>query len=64
MSEENNAGANWKWWYFVLAGIAIGSFSIWQSYDRQSVRPLGSLILAALCIGFGLVSRGKQTKAN
>jgi hypothetical protein len=64
MSEDQNAGANWKWWYFLLAGFGIAGYSIWQSYDRHSARPLGSLFLAALCIGIGLVSRRKETKVN
>lgn len=57
-------GENWKWWYFVLAGIAIAAFSIWQAYDRGSLRPLGSLILAVLCIAIGLWSRPKAPKQD
>ena len=52
---------NWKWWYFVLAGIGIGAYSVYQAYNSFSIRPLGELILAALCIGFGLVSRSRES---
>jgi len=45
---------NWKWWYYVLAGICIGGYSIWQAYDRQSIKPLGELFLAAFAIAIGI----------
>src|SRR5262249_18130205 len=32
---------NWKWWYYVLAGVCIGGYSIWQAYDSHSIKPLG-----------------------
>ena len=56
------SGENWKWWYFVLAGIGIGGYSIWQSYMAGSIRPLGSLFLALVCIVFGLATRGREAK--
>jgi len=56
------SGENWKWWYFVLAGIGIGGYSIWQSYTTSSIRPLGSLFLAGLCILVGLWSRKSEAK--
>ena len=45
---------NWKWWYFVLAGVLIGAYSIWQAYDKHSIRPLRELILAVLCVAIGV----------
>jgi len=44
----------WKWWYYVLAGVCIGGYSIWQAYDQQRIKPLGELFLAALCIAIGI----------
>ena len=44
----------WKWWYFVLAGVCIGGYSIWQAYDQHRVKPLGELFLAFFCIVIGI----------
>lgn len=44
----------WKWWYFILAGICIGGYSIWQADTQHSIKPLGSLFLAVLCIAIGI----------
>jgi hypothetical protein len=44
----------WKWWYFVLAGICIGGYSIWQAYDQHRLKPLGELFLAVFCIVIGI----------
>jgi len=45
---------NWKWWYFVLAGVLIGAYSIWQAYDKHSIKPLGELFFSAFCIFIGI----------
>jgi hypothetical protein len=47
-------GEKWKWWYFVLAGVCIGGYSIWQAYDQHRVKPLGELFLAVFCIAIGI----------
>ena len=47
-------GRKWKWWYFVLTGICIGGYSIWQAYTEHQMKPLGSLFLAVLCIAIGI----------
>jgi hypothetical protein len=47
-------GRKWKWWYFVLAGVCIGGYSIWQAYNEHQLKPLGSLFLAVLCIAIGI----------
>ena len=44
----------WKWWYYVLAGVGIGGYSIWQAYDQHRLKPLGELFLAGLCIAIGI----------
>jgi len=51
---RESAADTWKWWYFVLAGVCIAGYSIWQAYDRHSIRPLGELFFAALCIAIGI----------
>jgi hypothetical protein len=47
-------GDTWKWWYYVLAGLCIGGYSIWQAYDQQRVKPLGELFLAVFLIAIGV----------
>ena len=47
-------GEKWKWWYFVLAGICIGGYSIWQAYDQHRIKPLGELFFAVLCVAIGI----------
>ena len=27
---------NWKWWYYVLAGICIAGYDIWKTYDTDN----------------------------
>jgi len=51
---------NMKWYYFILAGIGIAGYSIWQSYTTGAIKPLGSLFLAMVCIIVGLWSRKKE----
>jgi hypothetical protein len=53
-SGNEGEGRKWKWWYFVLAGICIGGYSIWQADTQHSVKPLGSLFLAVLCVAIGI----------
>ena len=61
--EGSGSGDNWKWWYFVLAGVCIAGYSIWQAYDQHRVKPLGELFLAALCIAIGIWDfKRKRTK--
>jgi hypothetical protein len=55
---------NWKWWYFVLAGLGIGGWSIWQAYDSGSIKPLGELFFAALCIMIGIWDFNRKRKAK
>ncbi|MBW8863430.1 MAG: hypothetical protein JF609_00615 [Verrucomicrobia bacterium] len=44
----------WKWWYYILAGICIGGYSIWQSYNQHRIKPLGELFFAVFCIAIGI----------
>ncbi|HWX20873.1 MAG TPA: hypothetical protein VN578_13320 [Candidatus Binatia bacterium] len=53
-SRAESEGEKWKWWYFVLAGVCIGGYSIWQAYDQHRLKPLGELFLAVFCIAIGI----------
>jgi hypothetical protein len=53
-AETAGDAEKWKWWYFVLAGICIGGYSIWQSYTQHRIKPLGELFLAVFCIAIGI----------
>ena len=57
-------GDTWKWWYYVLAGICIGGYSIWQAYDQQRVKPLGELFLAVFCIAIGIWDFQRKRKSQ
>jgi hypothetical protein len=46
-------GDTWKWYYYILAGIGIGGYSVWQAYDQHRIKPLGELFLAGLLIAIG-----------
>ena len=48
---------NWKWWHYIVVGVLICAFSGWQIWNRQINRGVGGLLLAAICIGVGLVMR-------
>jgi len=51
---RESEGEKWKWWYFVLAGICIGGYSIWQAYTQHRIKPLGELFFAVFCIAIGI----------
>ena len=55
-------GDNWKWWYFVVAGVLIGAYGIYEFCSKQISKGLGSEVLAALCIAIGLFSRKSETQ--
>jgi len=55
---------NWKWWYFVVAGVLIGAYGIYEFYTGLISKGIGSEVLAALCIAIGLFSRGAETKGK
>lgn len=62
INKSGGSENNWKWWYFVLAGICIGGYSIWQSYTSHSAKPLGELFLAVLCIAIGIWDFARKRK--
>jgi hypothetical protein len=53
---------NWKWWYFVVAGVLIGAYGIYEFYTGLISKGIGSEILAVLAIAIGLFSRKSETK--
>ena len=55
MTTKNEAD-NWKWWYFVVAGVLIGAFGGYEIYDARVAKAIGSFLLGALCIAIGLFS--------
>lgn len=57
-------GEDWKWWYFVVAGVLIGAYGIYELYSKQISKGLGSEVLAVLCIAIGLFSRKSETQAK
>jgi hypothetical protein len=61
---EVGKGDNWKWWYFVLAGFCFGGYAIWQAYESQSIKPLGELFFAVLCIAIGIWDFQRKRKAK
>jgi hypothetical protein len=56
------ASDTWKWWYYVLAGLCVGAYSIWQAYTKQSIKPLGELFLSVICIAIGIWSYKSKRK--
>jgi hypothetical protein len=52
--EGESEGEKWKWWYFVLAGVCIAGYSIWQAYNQHRIKPLGELFFAVFCIAIGI----------
>ena len=60
MADLSNAD-NWKWWYFVLAGVLIGAYGAYQIYDAQIGKSIGSFLLAALAIAIGIFSRNAES---
>ena len=53
---------NWKWWYFVVAGVLIAAYGAYELYDVRISKGLGSIVLAVLCIAIGLFSRQAERK--
>jgi len=53
---------NWKWWYFVVAGILIGAYGGYEFYTLKISKGIGSELLAALCIVVGVFSRKSESK--
>ena len=57
-------GDTWKWWYYVIAGVCIGGYSIWQACDQHRIKPLGELFLAVFCIAIGVWDFQRKRKSR
>jgi hypothetical protein len=55
---------NWKWWYFVVAGVLIGAYGVYEFYTGLISKGIGSVLLAAMCIAIGLFSRESEMKGK
>jgi len=55
---------NWKWWYFVVAGVLIGAYGVYEFYTSLYSKGVGSELLAILCIAIGLFSYKAESKAR
>jgi|SRR5215469_3440282 len=64
LTEQPMNKDNWKWWYFVVAGILIGAYGIYEFYTGLISKGIGSETLAVLCIVIGLFSRAAETKGK
>jgi hypothetical protein len=51
---------NWKWWYFVVAGVLIGAYGVYEFTQLKIGKGIGSELLAVLCIAIGLFSWNAQ----
>lgn len=47
----------WKWWYFVVAGVLIAALGVWYIMDGRISKGIGSEVTAVLCIAIGLFTR-------
>lgn len=64
-AHEDDDGDTWKWWYYVVAGILIACFSVYQLIEGEPIiqlggrrnGPLGGFLIAALAIAVGIWSR-------
>jgi len=53
----------WKWWYFVVAGLLIGAYGVYEIWNVQIGKGIGSALLATLCVAIGLFSRKSEVEA-
>jgi len=53
---------NWKWWYFVVAGVLIGAYGVYEIFNTGIGKGIGSFLLAALCVAIGLFTRQAESK--
>ena len=55
---------NWKWWYFVVAGLLIGAYGGYEFYTGLIGKGVGSELLAALCVAIGIFSYKAESKSR
>lgn len=54
VTNSDSDSDTWKWWYYILAGICIGGYDIWMTYDTGRIKYLNGLFLSVLCIAIGI----------
>ena len=53
---------NWKWWYFVLAGILMIGIAGWEFHQGQASKGVGTAITAVLAIVIGIFVKNAESK--
>ena len=54
--KEGAGGASdqWKWWYYILAGVCIIGYDAWMLWDTHRMKYVGGLFLGVFCIAIGI----------
>jgi hypothetical protein len=55
---------NWKWWYFVVAGVLIGAYGVYEFYTGLVSKGVGSELLAVFCVVIGIFSKKAEGRAR
>ena len=64
-SSSNGASDRWQWWYYIVAGICLGGYDIYQFVDTGLFKWLWQLFLPVFCIFVGVWSfERKRRKAR
>jgi hypothetical protein len=53
-SGPGGASDRWQWWYYVLAGVCLGGYDIYQFVDTGLFKWLWELFLPVFCIFVGI----------
>jgi hypothetical protein len=53
-SGPGGASDRWQWWYYVLAGVCLGGYDIFQFVDTGLFKWLWQLFLPVFCIFVGI----------
>ena len=61
---SSGAGDRWKWWYFILAGLLIGGYAIWQFSNGAILKSLGDFAFAVLCVVIGVWDFNRKRRAR
>jgi hypothetical protein len=54
----------WKWWWFVVVGILIGAYGIYEFTEWKIGQGIGSELLAVFCVVVGLFSRAAEKRGK
>jgi hypothetical protein len=53
---------NWKWWYFVLAGVLLIGAGAWEFHQGMYSKGVGTCITAVIAIVIGLFVKTAESK--